>query len=119
MLTPFGKKIRKLRIDHVVTMKAMADALGLSSAFLSAVETGRKAIPENLIGQVADYFRLDAAGREELRELATQSVTDVKVSLTGANDRSRELAVMFARRFEELDTAEVEKLIQTLRGDAK
>ena len=47
MLTPFGQIVRKKRIDKFLTLKEMADALGVSSAFLSAVEMGRKAIPDD------------------------------------------------------------------------
>ncbi len=44
-LTPFGRFIRKYRIDHDILLKHMADKLGLSSAFLSAIENGAKSIP--------------------------------------------------------------------------
>ena len=42
MLTSIGRFLRKLRIDHGEILKDMADALGVSSAFLSAVENGKK-----------------------------------------------------------------------------
>lgn len=45
MLTGIGKFLRKLRIDNEEILKDMADALGVSSAFLSAVENGRKKMP--------------------------------------------------------------------------
>lgn len=42
MLTPFGKAARKWRIDHDIKQEEMARSLGISCAFLSAVELGRK-----------------------------------------------------------------------------
>ncbi len=47
MLTEFGKAIRKIRLDKGEILKDMAKRLGISSAFLSAVENGRKNVPEN------------------------------------------------------------------------
>jgi transcriptional regulator with XRE-family HTH domain len=46
MLTPFGKKVRKLRIDVGVTLKSMADAMGVTSSYLSAIETGKRAVTD-------------------------------------------------------------------------
>lgn len=38
-LTPYGKEIRKLRVDAHATLKDMAPFLGVSMAYLSATET--------------------------------------------------------------------------------
>ena len=48
MLTEFGKILRKLRIDRQELLRDMAKNLEVSSAYLSAVETGkRKILPKN------------------------------------------------------------------------
>lgn len=49
MLTSVGRFLRTLRIDHGEILKDMADVLGVSSAFLSAVENGKKKMPEGWI----------------------------------------------------------------------
>jgi len=46
MITEYGKFLRKLRIDQGQILKTMAEKLGVSSAFLSAVENGKKKIPK-------------------------------------------------------------------------
>ena len=42
--TSFGKEIRKLRVDYDQTQKDLAKLLGVSPAFLSAVEVGKKQV---------------------------------------------------------------------------
>ena len=49
MLTSIGRFLRKLRIENGEILKDMAEALGVSSAFLSAVENGKKKMPESWI----------------------------------------------------------------------
>ena len=49
MLTSIGKFFRKLRIDEGEILKDMAEKLGVSVSFLSAVENGKKRMPFHLI----------------------------------------------------------------------
>lgn len=62
-LTPFGKCIRKLRIDKGVTMRDMSIEFGKSSAYLSAMELGKKAVTykhlENCIEYMGELNRKD------------------------------------------------------------
>ena len=48
MLTEFGKALRKIRIDRQQLLKDMANKLGVSSAYLSAVENGKRRMPQDL-----------------------------------------------------------------------
>ena len=63
-MTPFGEKMRALRAVKGVTMKQMAADLGVSSAYLSALERGHRGRPgPGFVMQVTGYFDLiwDAA----------------------------------------------------------
>jgi len=44
-MTPFGKRVRELRAEKGVTQKEMAAALGVSAAYLSALENGQRSAP--------------------------------------------------------------------------
>jgi len=107
-LTPFGKMVRKLRIDHSLLLKEMADAVGMSSAWLSGVETGRKPIPAGLVEKVASFLDLDRVQRAELSEAAENSRKDQSIKNV-AIDR-RDVAAALARRFNELDEDDLAKL---------
>ena len=49
-MTPFGAKIRALRAERGVSQKDMAAALGVSAAYLSALEHGRRGVPGWALG---------------------------------------------------------------------
>ncbi len=101
MVTPFGKTVRKLRIDRGLKLKDMADALGVKSAYLSAVETGKKRITDKILKEITDYFN-DVSIKENLTALVDQSQPDCNIDLRDKDDNDRELVVAFARKFSDL-----------------
>lgn len=46
MLTDLGRLLRKIRIDHGEILKDMANRFGVTASYLSAVENGKRAVPE-------------------------------------------------------------------------
>lgn len=67
MITEYGKFLRKLRIDQGQILKTMAEKLGVSSAFLSAVENGKKKIPKTWEEKLVKEYKLDGEQLAELR----------------------------------------------------
>ena len=57
-LTPFGIAVRKLRLDKHLRLLDVAKLLDCSAAFLSAIETGRKSIPDGFVLAVARAMKL-------------------------------------------------------------
>jgi transcriptional regulator with XRE-family HTH domain len=56
-MTPFGEKLRALRAARGATLKQMAEAIGVSSAYLSSLEHGRRGRPSwYLIQRIITYF---------------------------------------------------------------
>ncbi len=55
-LTKFGKTVREFRRQAKLTLMVMATELSTSPAFLSAMETGRRRIPEDWVSKIANYF---------------------------------------------------------------
>ena len=52
MLTEFGKFLRKIRIDRQELLRDMAGTLGVSVAYLSAVENGKRNVPVSWINKI-------------------------------------------------------------------
>ncbi|KJV35685.1 helix-turn-helix domain-containing protein [Luteibacter yeojuensis] len=120
MLSPFGKLLRKMRIDRDKTLADLAGLANVSTAFVSAVETGRKAVPPSFIDAVTRGLSLTASEESSLAQAAAGQAKEVTISLANGSDRARELAVAFARRFENLSEGEVESLFKQIappRGD--
>ena len=57
-MTKLGIALRKIRLDRQELLKDMADRLKVSSAFLSAVETGKKRPPANFIDRICSAYEL-------------------------------------------------------------
>lgn len=114
VVTEFGKIIRIFRMEHGLLLKDMADQLGYPPSFLSAIEMGRKSIPDGFLEKFFDTYNVPVSDRETFREAAKNSVASVKLDLQGSNNERRKLAITFARRFEDLDEkqiAEIQKLL--------
>jgi transcriptional regulator with XRE-family HTH domain len=72
-LTEFGKAVRKARIDTGQTLLSMAQELGVTASFLSAMETGRKKIGEQWISKIETFFKQKGAQIVDLPALAAVS----------------------------------------------
>jgi len=100
-LTPFGKQARKYRIDAGTTLGDMADELDLSAAYLSAVETGRKAITDKVVAGAINYFRKYGIDASDLEALADRSRETV--NLHHLDEVQKMAAAAFARKLPEMD----------------
>jgi transcriptional regulator with XRE-family HTH domain len=79
-MTPLGAKMRQLREARGVSLKEMAAALNVSSAYLSALEHGRRGKPTGfLLHRIIAYFNVIWDEAEELQRLA--EISDPKVSI--------------------------------------
>lgn len=96
MLTPFGKALRQLRIDKSLRLLDVAGAINVSSAFLSAVETGRKAIPDGFVVQLSRALNLTTAEVRSLRSAVDQTRKEVRVDELQGDQR--EFVAAFARK---------------------
>ena len=107
--------MRRLRIDRKVKLKTMAEELGVSSAFLSAVETGAKSIPLKLIDSIIEIYQLNKQQKDELIRAAGDSKSAYKIDVT---PDSRELVAAFARKIESgtLDTKQTSALLKLLKN---
>lgn len=111
-LTPFGKALRKLRIDRSLLLADMAEELGVSAAFLSGIETGKKSIPGNLITKLVQAYSLDDKEMNALQDEADASARTVTLR-PGSIEQSRFMTAL-ARRFDELDESEFARLRATI-----
>jgi transcriptional regulator with XRE-family HTH domain len=100
MLTPFGISIRKLRLDKGLRLLDLAALMGCSSSFISAIETGRKSIPDSYVVAVSRAMKLSAAEIKELRRAADRSRKEVRLDKLPEEDR--ELVAAFARRLDKV-----------------
>jgi transcriptional regulator with XRE-family HTH domain len=108
MLTPFGIAVRKLRLDKGMRLLDLARCISRSAAFVSAIETGRKPIPDAYVVMVARAMELTATEIRELRSAADRTKKEVLVE--ELPEDQRELVAAFARKIDELPSDMMAKL---------
>ena len=114
-LTSFGKICRKLRIDKDQALLDMASCLGVKPSFLSAVENGRKNVPKGWCEILREKYDLTEVMYNELLEARELSKTQLKLNLEQCNEEERDLAVSFARTFENLSEDQRTKILEILK----
>ena len=117
-MTPFGQKIRELRLEKGVRLKDMAIELQLSPAYLSALEHGHRSRPSPiLVEQICAYFNIIWDDADELRRLAHVSHPRVTIDTSGLRPNATLLANRLAERIASLSDESIERLIAEVAPD--
>ena len=112
-MTPFGERLREIRDERRLALKDMAAGLGVSPAYLSALENGHRGKPNRrLVHRVCQYLGIIWDDAEDLQRLADLSHPRVVVDTSGLSARHTELANRLAQRISHLDEETVTKMIQ-------
>ncbi|MCT7376230.1 helix-turn-helix domain-containing protein [Chelativorans salis] len=115
-MTPFAARIRQMRRERGLTQKEMATALGVSPAYLSALEHGRRSPPNwAMVQKIIGYFNVIWDEADELQHLATLSHPRVVVDTAGLSDKATALANLIARHIGEFNDEELARLECALR----
>ena len=102
-MTPFGARLRALRAARGMTLKDLAAQLQVSSAYLSALEHGRRGAPSiGLVHQVCDQLGLIWDEAEEMAALARLSHPRVMVDTAGLTPEQTALANRMAQTIRRL-----------------
>ncbi|RIK86101.1 MAG: transcriptional regulator [Hyphomicrobiales bacterium] len=114
-MTPFGERMRAMREEKGVTQKEMAAALGVSPAYLSALEHGRRGVPSwPLIQKIVGYFNVIWDEAEDLQRLAVASHPRVTVDTVGLSPQATLLANRLAGAIGSLSAADIDELVARL-----
>ena len=116
MITNFGKELRKLRIDNDELLKDMADKLGVTISYLSAVEHGKREVPDDWVNTISKLYQLSDAEKDNLEDLAYMSKNKVSIDLLEVNDKKKNTALAFARKFDNLSDEEINKINKILNN---
>ena len=98
MRTGLGDYLRSIRVKANISLRKMATDLHISPAFLSAVENGKKKMPESWFTLVPETYQLTDAEINEFKDVAYESFNTVAVNISNASESNRKLAIKFARR---------------------
>ncbi len=112
-MTPFGQKLRELREARGISLKSMAHAIGVSPAYLSALEHGRRSAPTwYLVQRIIAYFNVIWDEAEELERLAAVSRPKVSIDTGGLSPVVTRAANLFAQNADKLTEEEAELIVR-------
>ena len=114
-MTPFGERMRKMRAERGITLKEMASDIGVSSAYLSALEHGKRGRPGwHLLQRIISYFNIIWDEAEDVVRLARISHPRVVIDTSGLEPQATELANRLADDISNLDAKELAELLAVL-----
>ena len=107
-MTPLGAKIRQLREERGISLKEMAAALNVSSAYLSALEHGKRGKPTGfLLHRIIAFFNVIWDEAEELQRLAEISDPKVTIDTGGMAPEATELTNRLAAAIGRLEAEDL------------
>lgn len=114
-MTPFGTKLRELRAEKAITLKKMAQDIGVSSAYLSALEHGHRGTPGWMtLQRIIAYFDLIWDDAEDMVALAQSSNPRPVVDTSGLSPQATRLANTLAANISDMTVESLQRVQNAL-----
>ena len=107
--------MRDIRTKESERLLDMAKKLNVSSAFLSAIEHGRKTPPRDFSDRLCASYNVSAAIERKIRKEVDASVSGVTIRANGK--LARETAYVFARKVNNLSEAKLKEIRNLIDGE--
>ena len=119
-MTPFGMRMRDLRAARGLTQQQQAEQLGVSTAYISALERGARGRPSApFVDQICVWLGLIWDDAEELKTLAARSHPKPTIDASRSHPAAVELANLVAQQIGTLDEAACRRLIGALEDELR
>jgi len=112
MMNNFGKFCRKLRIDKDELLYDMAVRLGVSSAFLSKVENGKKKPPKEWREKLIYGYNLNQKQIKELDRCIYEAQNYENIDISSWKEEDKIMMLSFARKFNSFNKNALKKFLQ-------
>lgn len=114
-MTPLGIYLRKQREVRSITQREMAKGIGVTAAYLSALEHGRRGTPSfALLQRVIGYLNIIWDEADKLQKIAALSDPRVVIDTVEMSAEATELANTLAREIGSMSDEEIRKLLEQL-----
>ena len=115
MATVFGKELRKLRIDYDETIYQMAKKLDMSISYLSAIESGSRNIPGDLVDKLIEKYNLSNERSNAVKQAEAESAKELNVNLKGISPEQRKLIFALSRKLSDISDKECADIASKLK----
>lgn len=119
-LTTFGLLVKQLCRRHKLTQTELSIKLKYSPSHVSNILVGVKRIPRKFVARLTDALELDQETVEQLDTVVQKQIRRVSISIRDRSEAARQLAFLFATRFETMTEEQIEQMLIALETlDAK
>jgi len=115
MTSVIGKQLKKIRVDHDERLLDMANRLGKSSAFVSAIEVGKKTPPQGFEEKIIRAYDLDEGTANDLRRAADAARDEFTIE--PASEAVRDTVGMLARKINTLPDQKLQDIQAIVEGN--
>lgn len=115
--TEFGKFVKKLIIDNDENLGTIATLFNVSTAFVSAVFTGNKSVPDDWYSTLCEHYNLDENSRNLLYDAFCNTKQSIKLNLTNVEIDKKKLAIQFQRKLSSLSDEELDSIFKILNEE--
>lgn len=115
-MTIYSKLIKEIRIKHGETMGDMANWLDVKLPFVSAVENGKKKIPDDWCQKICQHYNLDNNEKKKLEQAINDSQLSMKIDLKNVDGVRRKMILQFQRSFDNISDETAEEIFKILGG---
>ncbi len=119
MATLLGKALRIIRLERGEVLKNMAEKLDISSAYLSAMENGKREFNKIIIKQIGELYDLSNDHVNDLYDLYYRSINQVQIDIANQSTPKTDLGLVFARKFNDLDDVQIDKILKVLKTKSR
>ncbi len=113
--TAFGQRLRALRHEKSITLADMAKILGVTSSYLSQIETGKKNPTSSvMVDQICAILGLIWDDAEEMKRLAAHSKSRVMIDTSHLGPEATRAANLMAEVLPKVDDDEAKLMADWL-----
>ena len=117
MASSFGKVMKEIRDPLNESLRTMAKRLGVSAAFLSALEVGKKTIPVEYADKIAKEYKLSQEMRDKIYVAIFETNKTIKLEVDDLNKEQKKVSLLFARKINNSDPDLIKKLKEALEDE--
>ncbi|WP_225221084.1 helix-turn-helix domain-containing protein [Bacillus norwichensis] len=92
----------------------MADKIGVASSYLSAVENGKRNVPQEWIDKIAISYSLNALELAELNQAVQESQNTLKINFEGFSGEDKIIFMAMIKEFKGLNERDRAKIKEIL-----
>ena len=119
-MTPFGIKLKNIRVQRHKSLKDLSRALKVSIAYVSMLENGKRGRPaDGLIELICSYFNLSWDEADELKFLAKHSDINTKMNSEKLSINATMLTNVLKNNIKWLTEEQLKKLTMNIQDMSK